>query len=214
LAFDGDGDRVIMVSEQGELINGDRILYILAKARQANGGLEGGVVGTVMSNFGLEQAFATLGVAFERVPVGDRHVHERLVERGWLLGGEASGHILCLDRSSTGCGIVSGLQVVEVVARSGQTLSALAAGMQVCPQHMINVPTTGGAPHEVVASAEVREAVAQTEHRLAGAGRVVLRPSGTEPVIRVMVEGEDAEQVKQLTISLAAVVEAACASVA
>jgi phosphoglucosamine mutase len=212
LAFDGDGDRVIMVSDQGELINGDRILYVLAKARQANGGLEGGVVGTIMSNFGLEQAFAALGVAFERVPVGDRHVHERLVERGWLLGGEASGHILCLDRSSTGCGIVSGLQVVEVVARSGRPLSALAAGMQVCPQHMINVPTAGGAPHEVVASAVVSNAVAEAEHHLAGAGRVVLRPSGTEPVIRVMVEGEDAEQVKQLTASLAAVVEAACAS--
>lgn len=215
LAFDGDGDRVIMVSDQGELIDGDRILYVLAKARLANGGLEGGVVGTVMSNFGLEQAFADLGIAFERAAVGDRHVHERLVERGWVLGGEASGHILCLDRSSTGCGIVSGLQVVEVVARSGQPLSSLAVGMTVCPQHMINVPTSSAiAPKALVALDSVQATVAEATQQLGGQGRVVLRPSGTEPVIRVMVEGECPEQVAALASMVAeAVAQAGSASV-
>lgn len=215
LAFDGDGDRVIMVSDQGELIDGDRILYVLAKARLANGGLEGGVVGTVMSNFGLEQAFADLGIAFERAAVGDRHVHERLVERGWVLGGEASGHILCLDRSSTGCGIVSGLQVVEVVARSGQPLSSLADGMTVCPQHMINVPTSSAiAPKALVALDSVQATVAEATQQLGGQGRVVLRPSGTEPVIRVMVEGECPEQVAALASMVAeAVAQAGSASV-
>ena len=209
LAFDGDGDRVIMVCERGQVVNGDQILYLLAKSRLDNGGLSGGVVGTVMSNFGLEQALAALNVPFERVSVGDRHVHERLMSRGWLIGGEASGHILCLDRCSTGCGIVSGLQVVDAVAKSGQTLSALVAGMPICPQSMINVPSGSGVPSEVVASAPVQAAVAAAERQLAGAGRVVLRPSGTEPVIRVMVEGQDAELTAALAQTLAAAVQAA-----
>jgi len=207
IAFDGDGDRVVMADHEGNLIDGDQILFILASARAERGELSGGVVGTVMSNYGLEQAFAELGIRFERVRVGDRYVHERLEANGWVLGGEASGHILCLDRAATGCGIVSALQVLEVVSRSGRPLQSLAAGMRKYPQIMINVPLNGRRGGRLEDDADVSRAVAEVERELDGHGRVVLRPSGTEPVVRVMVEGREAERVRALAERLAGVVE-------
>jgi phosphoglucosamine mutase len=206
VAFDGDGDRVLMADHEGRLVDGDQILFVLARARLQRGELAGGIVGTVMSNFGLEQACAELGVDFVRARVGDRHVHERLVANDWVLGGEASGHILCLDRAATGCGIVSALQVLEVVARSRQSLASLAAGMHKYPQVMINVPVAGERA-DLSRNPDVADAVSTTERRLAGHGRVVLRPSGTEPVVRVMVEGRDESETRELAERLAGVVE-------
>ena len=212
VAFDGDGDRVIMVDQAGNLIDGDQILFVLAEARLSNGGLEGGVIGTVMSNFGLEEALRERGIPFERSPVGDRNVHEWLTERGWVLGGESSGHILCLDRATTGCGIVSALQVIEVLARTGKSLSEMAAGMVKCPQVMINVPIHGNGRVALDGNNTIAEAVSQVEDELAGRGRVILRPSGTEPVVRVMVEGTEADQVQRLARQLADCVERALAA--
>ncbi|TVQ39792.1 MAG: phosphoglucosamine mutase [Wenzhouxiangella sp.] len=206
VAFDGDGDRVVLVDHTGQLIDGDQILFVLANARRANGGLSGGVVGTVMSNFGLEEAFRGMGVSFERSQVGDRFVHERLRERGWVLGGEASGHILCLDRATTGCGIVSALQVLEVVARTRQSLAALAAGMKKYPQVMINVPVAGNARDAISGNPSLDAAVREVELELNGRGRVILRPSGTEPVVRVTVEGPESDLVRRLADQLAGAV--------
>ncbi len=203
VAFDGDGDRVVMVNHRGELVDGDEILFVLAEARRATGGMQGGVVGTVMSNFGLEQALGERGVDFVRSPVGDRFVHKALIERGWVLGGEPSGHILCLDRAATGCGIVSALQVLEVVAHSGRSLADLTAGMRKCPQVMINVPRSGNGGATIAGNAAIDSAVRRAEQALAGQGRVILRPSGTEPVVRVTVEGFDSDQVEGLAEELA-----------
>lgn len=207
IAFDGDGDRLIMVDHQGRLIDGDQILFILACARAGLDSLKGGVVGTVMSNFGLEEALAARGIDFVRAKVGDRYVHEQLVANGWVLGGEASGHILCLDRATTGCGIVSALQVLEVLALSGRTLASLAADMFKYPQVMINVPVNADARGGLEQHPEIACAIREVEQRLDGQGRVVLRPSGTEPVVRVMVEGRDEGTVRALAEKLAGVVE-------
>jgi len=207
VAFDGDGDRVVMVDHEGNLVDGDQVLFILACARAGNGDLKGGVVGTVMSNFGLEEAFARRDIDFVRARVGDRYVHEQLVANDWVLGGEASGHILCLDRATTGCGIVSALQVLEVVAKSGRTLASLSADMFKYPQVMINVPVEGAQRGSLAQDPEISRAIREVERRLDGKGRVVLRPSGTEPVVRVMVEGRDRETVQALAEELAAVVE-------
>ncbi len=209
IAFDGDGDRVVMIDHEGQAIDGDQILFLLASARQSAGQLGGGVVGTVMSNFGLEEAFERMDIPFVRSKVGDRHVHDLLCRKGWLLGGETSGHILCLDRASMGCGIVSALQVVEVIATGRQSLAALVGGMTKYPQVMINVPVEGSARQVVEEAAEVAAALNEAQSQLAGQGRVILRPSGTEPVVRVTVEGRDRQTVQMLAEELADVVAGA-----
>jgi len=189
IALDGDGDRLVMVDHLGRLLDGDQLLYIIAKDRAARGELEGPVVGTVMSNLGLEIALRELGIGFHRASVGDRYVLAMLKEKGGVIGGETSGHILCLDRTSTGDALVSALQVLAVMRRTGQSLAQLAAGMQKFPQVMRNVRVAQRFdPHAVPA---VAAAVASVERSLGGEGRVVLRASGTEPLIRVMVEGRD-----------------------
>lgn len=207
VAFDGDGDRVVMVDHEGRLVDGDQILFVLASARAGRGDLKGGVVGTVMSNYGLEEAFAQRDIEFSRARVGDRYVHEQLVKRGWVLGGEASGHILCLDRATTGCGIVSALQVLEVLVESGRSLASMVADMHKYPQVMINVPVDFAARGALEENAEIAAAVDRVERQLEGQGRVVLRPSGTEPVVRVMVEGRDEQQTRAYAEQLADVVK-------
>ena len=201
LALDGDGDRVIMVDHRGEIVDGDHLLHIIALDRKRSGRLHGGVVGTLMSNFGLEQAFATQGIPFERAAVGDRYVLAKLIEAGWDLGGETSGHVICLDRSTTGDGIIAALQVLAAMRGSGKTLAELRDELEIYPQTMVNVRMNRR--FDVKASARVQQAVQDAERELAGRGRVVLRASGTEPVIRVMVEGRDAKQVDGLCHRLA-----------
>ena len=201
IALDGDGDRVIMVDHRGEVVDGDHLLYIIATDRKASGRLRGGVVGTLMSNFGLEQACHSQGIPFVRAAVGDRYVLAKLVEQGWDVGGETSGHIICLDRSTTGDGIIAALQVLAAMRESGKSLHEMRGGLEIYPQTMINVRMAQR--FDVKASAPVQSVVAQAESELAGLGRVVLRPSGTEPVIRVMVEGRDAGLVERLTRQIA-----------
>jgi phosphoglucosamine mutase len=203
IALDGDGDRVIMADRNGDLIDGDELLYIIATARHQENTLQGGVVGTVMSNFGLELALKERSIPFLRTPVGDRHIHRALVENGWTLGGEASGHILSLDRTSTGDGIVSALLVLEVMVRSGKSLTELKQGMQKFPQTMINVPVAADGKSRLSSSHRINEAVRDIEAEMQGKGRVILRPSGTEPLIRVTLEGADPGQVERLANQLA-----------
>ena len=204
IALDGDGDRVVMVDENGEVLDGDQLLFILATARKRDGSLRGPVVGTVMSNLGLELALQQQGIEFRRAQVGDRYVLEMLRQTGGTIGGETSGHVICLDKTTTGDGLVCALQVLAVMAQSGKPLSELAAGMPKYPQKMLNVRTA--TQFDLSVSAKIQDAVIKAEGELADAGRVVLRASGTEPVIRVMVEGEDEHQVLNLAERLAAVV--------
>ena len=204
IAFDGDADRVLMVDDQGNLVDGDQLLYILAADRKRRGLLEGGAVGTLMSNFGLELALQRAQIPLLRAKVGDRYVIEALDQNGWLLGGESSGHIICLDCTTTGDGVVSALQVLAALQHEGKSLRDACAGMEKLPQVMINVR---GANREGVSERDaVRKAVQGAEQRLAGTGRVLLRPSGTEPLVRVMVEGEDAALVQSVCEELADVV--------
>ena len=205
IALDGDGDRLIMVDSNGEVVNGDELLYIIATARQDKGLLQGGVVGTVMSNFGMELALKARDIPFLRAPVGDRHVHKVLVKNGWILGGEASGHLLFLDRTSTGDGIVSALQILEVMISKGKGLAELTKDVQKLPQTMINVPVNRQVS-DLEGSTAINEAVKSVQDQLGEAGRVILRPSGTEPLIRVTLEGMDEAQVKRLAEELAGVV--------
>ena len=209
VALDGDGDRVVMVDESGKLIDGDQLLYVLAMDRKNNGGLSGPVVGTVMSNLGLEHALQAMDIDFRRAAVGDRYVLETLRSTGGIIGGETSGHMLVLDKTTTGDGLISALQVLAIMKRTGKPLSELVAGMPKYPQTMVNVRTERRLnPDE---STAIQDAVALAEGELADKGRVVLRASGTEPVIRVMVEGEDAEQVVSLAKRLASIVAEAAA---
>ena len=207
VALDGDGDRLIMVDAKGELVDGDELVFIIARRRQQTGQLRGSVVGTQMSNLGLEQAIRTIGLGFERAKVGDRYILERLRDGGWTLGGESSGHIICLDLTTTGDGIISALQVIEAMIGGEQTLYDLKSGMQKFPQTLINVRMEKKV--DVMALPDVQRAVAQAEARLASSGRVLLRPSGTEPVIRVMVEGRDPVLVEEIASEIAYKVESA-----
>ena len=209
IALDGDGDRVMMVDETGQILDGDQLLYILATARQREGALRGPVVGTVMSNLGLERALEKHDIEFRRARVGDRYVLEALSENGGIIGGETSGHLICLDRTTTGDGLIAALQVLAVMRRTGQTLSQLADGMSKYPQTMLNVRTEKSL--DPSKSRKIQDAISQVEGELAESGRVVLRASGTEPVIRVMVEGENESQVINLAEKLAAVVAEAAA---
>ncbi|MGQ7843996.1 phosphoglucosamine mutase [Granulosicoccus sp. 3-233] len=204
IALDGDGDRLIMVDHRGDIVDGDEILYVLAKARHQAGTLKGGVVGTLMTNLALEHAFDALGIPFARAGVGDRYVMELLRERGWELGGENSGHIICLDRVTTGDAIVAALAVLAVMRSTGETLEGLRADMKLYPQVLLNVPVAKKVnldDNEVI-----QAAVRQAEQDLDGNGRVLLRPSGTEPLVRVMVEGKVANDVQEICQRVANVV--------
>ncbi|MDD2686459.1 MAG: phosphoglucosamine mutase [Gallionella sp.] len=205
IALDGDGDRLIMVDAAGKLYDGDQLLYIVAKHRQAQGMMKGGVVGTLMTNLAFEHAMQKLGIPFARAKVGDRYVMELLQEKGWQIGGENSGHIICLDKHSTGDGIVSALQVLHALRAQQQSLAMAAAELVMYPQVLINVRVTGKAA-PLLDRAEVKSAAASAEADLNGKGRVLLRPSGTEPLLRVMVEGEDGALVRQCAERIAEVV--------
>jgi phosphoglucosamine mutase len=204
IALDGDGDRVVMVDENGMVIDGDQLLYILATSRKKEGLLQGPVVGTVMSNLGLQHALEKQDIEFKRAKVGDRYVLETLRESGGIIGGETSGHMICLDKTTTGDGLITGLQILAIMRRTGRKLSELAAGMSKYPQTMLNVKTEKRL--DPGSSPAIKDAVREVEQELAENGRVVLRASGTEPVIRVMVEGEDETQVLHLAKKLASVV--------
>ena len=204
VALDGDGDRVTMVDENGALVDGDQLLYVLATSRKREGRLKGPVIGTVMSNLGLEHALGAEKIEFRRASVGDRYVLEALRETGGIIGGETSGHMIVLDQTTTGDGLVCALQILAVMKQTGKPLSELVAGMPKYPQTMLNVRTDKRMDPD--ASPAIRDAVAMAEAELADKGRVVLRASGTEPVIRVMVEGEDKKQVIALAERLASVV--------
>lgn len=206
IAFDGDGDRVVMVDHLGEVVDGDELLYIIAMDRRAGQRLQGGVVGTLMTNYGVELAFAEAGVPFERAKVGDRYVMEMLLRNNWVLGGESSGHLVSLDCTTTGDGIISALQVLAAMMRAGKSLREIKQGMQKLPQHLINVRVRER--RDPLTVEKVRLALEGAEARLSGQGRVLLRPSGTEPVIRVMAEGRNDALVRQVTEELAMVVEA------
>ena len=208
-ALDGDGDRIVLVDETGALIDGDQILYILASDRKARGSLVGPVVGTVMSNLGLENALREKDIEFRRASVGDRYVLEALKETGGVIGGETSGHTIVLDKATTGDGLVCGLQILAIMKQTGKKLSELAAGMPKYPQTMLNVRTDKRL--DLGASPSIQAAVSDAEEELAETGRVVLRASGTEPVIRVMVEGKDEAQVVSIAERLAGVVAEAAA---
>ena len=210
VALDGDGDRVVMVDHLGRLVDGDQLLYVIAAAAKAAGRLRGPVVGTVMSNFGLELALRRLGIEFIRAPVGDRHVLAKLIESGGVLGGETSGHILCLDRTTTGDGLITALQILSIMKQTRRSLAELAAGMDKLPQVLLNVEVERRFDPANVPS--ILAAQRRIEQHLAGEGRVVLRASGTEAVIRVMVEGHDQAEVRGCADELAQAVRAAVPS--
>jgi phosphoglucosamine mutase len=209
VAFDGDGDRVVMADEKGAIYDGDQLLFAIARFRHGQGLLRGGVVGTLMTNLGMEQALAAVGIPFARAAVGDRYVLEMMVEKGWQLGGENSGHIICLDKHTTGDGIVSALQVLHAMRAGRQSLSALCRDVRLYPQVLVNVRTRKG--FDFNGNAAVKAGLRAAEARLKGRGRILLRASGTEPVIRVMVEGEGRELITRLANGLAETLQAQAA---
>jgi len=209
IGFDGDGDRVVMVDAEGRIYDGDQLLYVIAAFRHKVGLLQGGVVGTLMTNLGMERALTHLGIPFMRAPVGDRYVLEKLQEHHWQLGGENSGHIICLDRHTTGDGIVSALQVLHAVRALTKPLSELVKPVAMYPQVLVNVRVPRG--FDFGSNAAVMGAVENLERSLSGDGRVLLRASGTEPVIRVMVEGSDRARISELADELASAVTLAAA---
>ncbi|MDA9272165.1 phosphoglucosamine mutase [bacterium] len=194
IGLDGDGDRVILIDAAGHIINGDQIIYIIAKDRHQRNMLHGGVVGTLMSNYGLEKVMQEMAIPFVRARVGDRYVLEALKEHDWRIGGESSGHVVCLDKTTTGDGIVAALQVLAIMVKQEKTLQELTVGMDLLPQSLINLKTENAV---ILAShPSVLDAVDALGNKLKGEGRVLLRPSGTEPLLRVMVEGRDTQQVQ------------------
>jgi len=205
IAFDGDADRLIMVDSDGRVVDGDELLYIIAKDAKNRGVLNGGVVGTLMSNLGLEKALAKESIPFKRANVGDRYVMEMLQENDWKFGGESSGHIICLDKNTSGDAIISALQVLAVMVYENKTLKELCQDIQKYPQHMINVRISKKS--DPMQNDKIVSAIKAVEAELADTGRVLLRASGTEPVIRVMIEGEDQAQIEKLTKELADVVK-------
>ncbi|HEY6095953.1 MAG TPA: phosphoglucosamine mutase [Gallionellaceae bacterium] len=205
VALDGDGDRLVMVDAEGRLYDGDQLIYVIARHRLAQGQLKGGVAGTLMTNLGFEHAMQRMGIPFARAKVGDRYVMELLLQKRWQLGGENSGHIICLDRHSTGDGIISALQVLDALRTGKQTLAQAVADLTMYPQVLINVRVSKGS--DLLAHEAVLAAVSAAEAALHGRGRVLLRPSGTEPLLRVMVEGEDRAAVQQWAEHIAGVIK-------
>ena len=201
IAFDGDGDRLQMINAKGELLTGDDVLYVLAMHRLAKGDSDAGIVGTLMTNMGLELALEADGLRLARAKVGDRYVKELMVAEGWSLGGESSGHIICGDVSTTGDGVIAALQVLAAVRASGKSLEALASGFNPLPQVLVNVRITKS--FDLSAHPTIAEACRRVESELKGRGRLLLRPSGTEPVIRVMVEGDDTVAIDALADEVA-----------
>jgi phosphoglucosamine mutase len=204
IAFDGDGDRVMMVDSEGNLLDGDQLMYIIAQHRHQQGALVGGVAGTLMTNLALEHAFNKENIPFGRAKVGDRYVLEMLVENGWQLGGENSGHILCLDKHSSGDGIIAALQVLAALKAQKQTLTKVGKALTLYPQVLINVPVKQRI--DMNANPAIQASVQAAEQALNGSGRILLRASGTELKLRVMVEGQDGELVKKLATQIAEVV--------
>lgn len=209
IALDGDGDRVVMVDNKGTLYDGDRLIYIIARHRQRKGLLKGGVAGTLMTNLAVENGLKKLNIPFARANVGDRYVLELMQKEGWQLGGEGSGHIICTDKHTTGDGIISALQVLYALRDSGKTLAELTRGVTLYPQQLINVRVPKGFDSRV--NVAIKMAQAEAERDLDGSGRVLLRASGTEPLIRVMVEGESKHKVKHWAEKIADVVRSAAA---
>jgi phosphoglucosamine mutase len=207
IAFDGDGDRVVMVDHKGEVVDGDELLFIIAKHGFNSGAIRGGIVGTLMSNLGLETSLCKLGIDFKRSRVGDRYVIEALLENDWVLGGESSGHIAHLGITTTGDGIVSALQVLNAVCNTGRSLYELKSEMIKYPQVLINVECYS--PKSFTNNPQIKAAVVRATEVLGSRGRVLLRPSGTEPMIRVMVEGEDVDLISRVAEELVGVVREA-----
>jgi len=207
IAFDGDGDRVVMVDAAGNLLDGDQLLYVIAAHRQRTGRLQGGVVGTLMTNLAMQQALAALDIPFVRANVGDRYVLERLAREGWQLGGENSGHILCLDKHSSGDGIIAALQVLHAVVESGERLDTLLDDLRLYPQVLVNVMVQKRI--DLAGTPAIQQAVNRAESELGDTGRVLLRASGTEPKVRVMVEGRNHDQVEALAQQIAEAVKLA-----
>lgn len=206
VALDGDADRVLLVDANGRIFNGDELLYLIVRERLHHGPVAG-AVGTLMTNLGLEQALSRLGVAFARARVGDRYVLELLRERGWLYGGESSGHLLCLDHHSTGDATISALQVLAAVQRTGRSLAELADGLEMMPQTLINVRVERGFNWQ--AHAPLARMRTEVEHELADQGRILIRASGTEPLVRVMVEARSAQLAERAARQLASSLNAA-----
>jgi phosphoglucosamine mutase len=206
IALDGDGDRVVMIDNQGHVLGGDELLYIIVKHKKSQGIFKGGVIGTLMSNLGFEQALVQLGLEFVRVPVGDRYIISELNQRQWHLGGEPSGHIVCREMTSTGDGIITALQVLAAMCHQKQSLAEIRFGLTIYPQVLLNIKVDQQHPHSLERPA-IKKAITEAEIALGSRGRVLLRPSGTEPLIRVMVEGESEEVVRRLAEQLANVVK-------
>ncbi len=211
VAFDGDGDRVLMVDERGALVDGDDILYIAAKAKQRSKALKGGVIGTLMTNFGVERAFLDLNINFKRAQVGDRYVLDELNKNQWCLGGETSGHIIDLSKTNTGDGLMAALLVLEEMHKTGSTLVELRSGLKKCTQTLINVPASAG--KQLVDSSLIQDTLRSQQLKLNGQGRIVLRSSGTEPLVRIMVEADEATMTETVANSIADVVKNAASVV-